>query len=77
MARGNVQACARREFGQRRLAARLGDGFQQIQSAVDRLNVVAFALSGRARIGPWSPVRQDCRIHDCFLPALREVAQTG
>ena len=49
MAGRNIEAGAVGKIGQRRLAAGLGDGFQQKQRAVDRLDAVAVAVGARAR----------------------------
>ena len=51
VAGGDVEAGARGELGQRRLAAGLGDGFQQVESAVNGLDAVAVAAGACARRG--------------------------
>ena len=73
-----LRSGARGELGQRRLAAGFGDGFQQVQSAIDRLDVVAVALGMRslwtsfgARSG------QNGCFHCCFSLPLREIASRG
>ena len=48
MAGGNVEAGAVSKIGQRRLTAGLGDGLQEIERAIDRLNAVAVAVGARA-----------------------------
>ena len=49
VAGGNIEAGAVGKLGERGLTAGLGDGFQQIERAVDRLNAVTIAAGACAR----------------------------
>ena len=70
----DIEAGAGREFGQCRFTAGFGDGFEQEQRAVDRLDAVAVAIGGAARRARFGRLcRQDGDGHFCFLPAPKEV----
>src|SRR6185312_13419363 len=70
----NVEPGAMRQIGQRRFAPGFGDGLEQEQCPVDRLDIVAFALSARTRCnGLYARPRQDSGVHCLFLPAIREM----
>ena len=77
VAGGNVEAGAGGELGQRGLAAGLGDGFQQEQRTVDRLNAVAVAVGARARRTSLNPGSgQDGCVHWLVSPwAPREIGR--
>src|SRR6185503_8831384 len=66
---GNVERGARSEFGERRLAAQLRDGLQQIKRAVDGLDAVAIAVGAAVRPAGLSPrPGDDLCVHGSCLP---------
>ena len=69
MAGRNIETGAVGEVSERRLATGFGDGFQQKQRAVDRLDVVAIAGSARPRRTGLGPRRvQNDGVHGFVLP---------
>src|SRR5262249_39225787 len=72
---GDVEIRALGEFGQRRFAAGFGDRLQQVESAVNRLNVVTVTWGMGS---PWASFGtrsgQNCYFHCCFSLPLREIA---
>src|SRR6476646_8163922 len=69
VAGGNVERGARGELGERRLAAQLRDGLQQIKRAVDGLDAVAVAVGAAVRPGGLNPgPGDDSCVHGSFLP---------
>src|SRR6185312_10149398 len=66
---GNVERGARGELGERRLAAQLRDGLQQIERAVDGLDAVAIAVGAAVRPAGLSPrPGDDFCVHGSCLP---------
>ena len=70
MAGRDIEAGALGKFGQRRLAARLGDRLEQKQRAIDRLNAVALARRVRQRVTLDSRSGKNCCVHG-FASLLR------